>query len=309
MSTLEQVRINFSNDSVGLLNFCLGFIMFGVALNLKKDNFISLINNKKAVFTGLASQFLLLPAFTFLLIFLIKPHPGLALGMILVAACPGGNVSNFYSMVGKGNIALSVTLTAIATVVAAFATPFNFSFWGNLSPETSEIIKSIGLSFTDMFKTVSIILVFPLLLGLLVSSKTPKIASMIEKPVKVISFLILMAFIAVATIDNLDVFKNYIHYVVALVLLHNLMALGIGYFTGKLFKNSEQDCRTISIETGVQNGGLALVLIFNFFDGNGPMALIAAWWGVWDIFSGYIIASLFAYRSKRSTNKLKQVFK
>ncbi|KYG83071.1 symporter [Roseivirga seohaensis] len=309
MSTLEQVRINFSNDSVGLLNFCLGFIMFGVALNLKKDNFISLINNKKAVFTGLASQFLLLPAFTFLLIFLIKPHPGLALGMILVAACPGGNVSNFYSMVGKGNIALSVTLTAIATVVAAFATPFNFSFWGNLSPETSEIIKSIGLSFTDMFKTVSIILVFPLLLGLLVSSKTPKIASMIEKPVKVISFVILMAFIAVATIDNLDVFKNYIHYVVALVLLHNLMALGIGYFTGKLFKNSEQDCRTISIETGVQNGGLALVLIFNFFDGNGPMALIAAWWGVWDIFSGYIIASLFAYRSKRSTNKLKQVVK
>ncbi|WP_421976230.1 bile acid:sodium symporter family protein [Roseivirga seohaensis] len=309
MSTLEQVRINFSNDSVGLLNFCLGFIMFGVALNLKKDNFISLINNKKAVFTGLASQFLLLPAFTFLLIFLIKPHPGLALGMILVAACPGGNVSNFYSMVGKGNIALSVTLTAIATIVAAFATPFNFSFWGNLSPETSEIIKSIGLSFTDMFKTVSIILVFPLLLGLLVSSKTPKIASIIEKPVKVISFLILMAFIAVATLDNLDVFKNYIHYVVALVLLHNLMALGIGYFTGKLFKNSEQDCRTISIETGVQNGGLALVLIFNFFDGNGPMALIAAWWGVWDIFSGYIIASLFAYRSKRSTNKLKQVFK
>ena len=283
--------------------------MFGVALNLKKDNFISLINNKKAVFTGLASQFLLLPAFTFLLIFLIKPHPGLALGMILVAACPGGNVSNFYSMVGKGNIALSVTLTAIATVVAAFATPFNFSFWGNLSPETSEIIKSIGLSFTDMFKTVSIILVFPLLLGLLVSSKTPKIASIIEKPVKVISFLILMAFIAVATLDNLDVFKNYIHYVVALVLLHNLMALGIGYFTGKLFKNSEQDCRTISIETGVQNGGLALVLIFNFFDGNGPMALIAAWWGVWDIFSGYIIASLFAYRSKRSTNKLKQVIK
>lgn len=283
--------------------------MFGVALNLKKDNFISLINNKKAVFTGLASQFLLLPAFTFLLIFLIKPHPGLALGMILVAACPGGNVSNFYSMVGKGNIALSVTLTAIATVVAAFATPFNFSFWGNLSPETSEIIKSIGLSFTDMFKTVSIILVFPLLLGLLVSSKTPKIASMIEKPVKVISFIILMAFIAVATLDNLDVFKNYIHYVVALVLLHNLMALGIGYFTGKLFKNSEQDCRTISIETGVQNGGLALVLIFNFFDGNGPMALIAAWWGVWDIFSGYIIASLFAYRSKRSTNKLKQVIK
>tara|TARA_A100000171_G_C2134663_1_gene149325 strand:- start:1287 stop:2213 length:927 start_codon:yes stop_codon:yes gene_type:complete len=304
MSTLEEVRINFTNDSVGLLNFCLGFIMFGVALNLKKSNFSNLLNNKKAVLTGLTSQFILLPAFTFLVVLIIKPHPGLALGMILVAACPGGNVSNFYSMVGKGNVALSVTLTAIATVAAAFTTPFNFSFWGGLLPETSELIQSIGLSFTDMFKTVSLILVLPLFLGLIVSSKIPKIASLIERPVKVISFLILMAFIVVATIDNLDVFRNYIHYVIALVLLHNLMALGIGYITGKLFRNSEQDCRTISIETGIQNGGLALVLVFNFFDGNGPMALLAAWWGVWDIFSGYIIASVFAYRSKKSTTKL-----
>ena len=304
MSTLEEVRINFTNDSVGLLNFCLGFIMFGVALNLKKSNFSNLLNNKKAVLTGLTSQFILLPAFTFLVVLIIKPHSGLALGMILVAACPGGNVSNFYSMVGKGNVALSVTLTAIATVAAAFTTPFNFSFWGGLLPETSELIQSIGLSFTDMFKTVSLILVLPLFLGLIVSSKIPRIASLIERPVKIISFLILMAFIVVATIDNLDVFKNYIHYVVALVLLHNLMALGIGYFTGKLFRNSEQDCRTISIETGIQNGGLALVLVFNFFDGNGPMALLAAWWGVWDIFSGYIIASIFAYRSKKSTAKL-----
>ena len=306
MSTLEEVRINFTNDSVGLLNFCLGFIMFGVALNLKKSNFSNLLNNKKAVLTGLTSQFILLPAFTFLVVLIIKP-PGLALGMILVAACPGGNVSNFYSMVGKGNVALSVTLTAIATVVAAFTTPFNFSFWGGLLPETSELIQSIGLSFTHMFKTVSLILVLPLFLGLMVSSKIPRIASLIERPVKVISFLILMAFVVVATIDNLDVFKNYIHYVVALVLLHNLMALGIGYFTGKLFRNSEQDCRTISIETGIQNGGLALVLVFNFFDGNGPMALLAAWWGVWDIFSGYIIASVFAYRSKKSTTKLEMI--
>ena len=299
MSTLEEVRINFSNDSVGLLNFCLGFIMFGVALNLKKGNFTNLKTNKKAILTGLTSQFLLLPAFTFLLILILKPHPGLALGMILVAACPGGNVSNFYSMLGKGNVALSVTLTALATVIAAFATPFNFSFWGGLLPETEAMIQSIGLSFTDMFKTVFLILILPLILGLLVSEKTPTLAKKIEKPVRFISFLILMAFIVVATVDNIDVFKSHIHYVVALVLLHNLMALGLGYFTGKLFKNNEQDCRTISIETGIQNGGLALVLVFNFFDGNGPMALLAAWWGVWDIFSGYLTASLFSYRAKQ----------
>uniref|UniRef100_UPI0040488E86 bile acid:sodium symporter family protein n=2 Tax=Roseivirga sp. TaxID=1964215 RepID=UPI0040488E86 len=299
MSTLDQVRINFSDDSVGLLNFCLGFIMFGVALNLKKANFLNLLNNKKAFFTGISSQFILLPAFTFLLIWMIKPHPGLALGMILVAACPGGNVSNFYSLIGKGNAALSVTLTAFATIIAAFATPFNFQFWGSLLPETSEMIQNIGLGFWQMFKTVLLILVFPLILGLLVGNQLPKITKMIEKPAKVISFLILLAFIVVATVDNIEVFKNYIHYVVLLVLAHNLMALSIGYFSSKLVGNNEEDSRTISIETGIQNGGLALVLIFNFFDGNGPMALIAAWWGVWDVFSGYLTASYFAYRSKK----------
>jgi BASS family bile acid:Na+ symporter len=299
MSTLDQVRINFSDDSVGLLNFCLGFIMFGVALNLKKANFLNLLNNKKAFFTGISSQFILLPAFTFLLIWIIKPHPGLALGMILVAACPGGNVSNFYSLIGKGNAALSVTLTAFATIIAAFATPFNFQFWGSLLPETSEMIQNIGLGFWQMFKTVLLILVFPLTLGLLVGNQLPKITKAIEKPTKLISFLILLAFIVVATVDNIEVFKNYIHYVVLLVLAHNLMALSIGYFTSKLVGNNEEDSRTISIETGIQNGGLALVLIFNFFDGYGPMALIAAWWGVWDVFSGYLTASYFAYRSKK----------
>jgi len=142
-------------------------------------------------------------------------------------------------------------------------------------------------------------LVFPLILGLLVGNQLPKLTKTIEKPTKVISFLILLAFIVVATVDNIDVFKNYIHYVVLLVLAHNLMALSIGYFSSKLVGNNEEDCRTISIETGIQNGGLALVLIFNFFDGNGPMALIAAWWGVWDVFSGYLTASYFAYRSKK----------
>jgi BASS family bile acid:Na+ symporter len=299
MSTLDQVSINFSDDSVGLLNFCLGFIMFGVALNLKKANFLNLLSHKKAFFTGVTSQFILLPAFTFLFIWIVKPHPGLALGMILVAACPGGNVSNFYSLIGKGNAALSVTLTAFATIIAAFATPFNFQFWGSLLPNTSEIIQNIGLGFWQMFNTVFLILVFPLFLGLFVGNRLPKVTERIEKPIKVISFLILLAFIVVATVDNIDVFKNYIHYVVLLVLAHNLMALSLGYFSSKLMGNNEQDSRTISIETGIQNGGLALVLIFNFFDGNGPMALIAAWWGVWDIFSGYMAASFFAYREKK----------
>lgn len=299
MSTVEQVQINFSNDSVGLLNFCLGFIMFGVAINLKKKNFLNLLDSKKAVFSGLTSQFILLPAFTFLLVLLFKPHPGIALGMILVAACPGGNVSNFYSLIGKGNVALSVTLTAFATLIAAFATPFNFQFWGNQLPETASLIQDIGLSFWDMFKTVLLILVFPLVLGLIVGNKLPRLTTIIEKPVKWVSFLILLGFIVVAFLDNIAVFQNYIHYVLLLVFAHNLMALALGYFSSKLFKNNEQDCRTISIETGIQNGGLALVLVFNFFDGNGPMALIAAWWGVWDIFSGYATASYFAYRNKK----------
>jgi BASS family bile acid:Na+ symporter len=288
-----------------MLNLALAFIMFGVALSLETRHFREVARNPKGFWVGVVSQFIFLPAITFLLVYFLRPHPGLALGMILVAACPGGNVSNFYSLVAGGNVALSVSLTGFATFFAVFLTPLNFEFWGSILPETEEILNSIDISFFEMAKTLVLILIIPLLLGIWFRRKFPPLTIRIEKYVRILSFLILAAFIGFALAGNMDVFSKYIHYVVYLVLLHNALALITGYLTAKITRLNSRDVKTITIETGIQNSGLGLLIIFTFFDGMGPMALITAWWGIWHLISGIVSAIIFR-RFKISQWVLKQ---
>ena len=292
-TNLQQIQLNFTEDSLFLLNLSLAFIMFGVALGLDRNKFVEITKNPKAVVVGFISQFLLLPALTFLLVYFLKPMPGLALGMILVAACPGGNVSNFFSQQAGGNVALSVSLTAVATIGAVFLTPINFEFWSNLYLEGG-MEQSIKLEFWKMFKIVLLLLFIPLVLGLWFSSKFKKATLIIIKPIRIISFLILIAFIVIAFLKNLDIFTEYYQYIIYIVFLHNAIALASGYYLAKINKLSVQDRKTISIETGIQNSGLALVIVFTLFDGNGAMALMAAWWGIWHIISGFIISSIYS---------------
>jgi len=290
---LTDVHIDFSEGSLLFLNLALAFIMFGVALGIETKNFQELLKNPKSVITGVISQFLLLPALTFLLVFFLKPVPGLALGMILVAACPGGNVSNFFSSISKGNVALSITLTAIATILAMFMTPLNFEFYSNLYLG-DKLNMDVKMDAIAMMKTVFYLLVIPLIIGIIFNTKFPKLTKTINQPIKIVSFLILIAFIVFAFLKNLELFIEYYHYIIFVVFLHNLLALGSGYGLSRLFGNKEQDNRTISIETGIQNSGLGLVLIFTIFDGNGGMALIAAWWGIWHIISGIIVSLIYS---------------
>ncbi len=288
---IDDVKINFDTESLWILNIALGVIMFGVALGISIDDFKHLFKNPKIVMVGVFSQFLLLPAFTFLAIILIKPHPSFALGMMIIAACPGGNISNFYSKMAKGNAALSVSLTALATLLSIIITPFNLQFWGSLYEPTNVILKTVELNPLELFKLVSLILGIPLATGMIVNHYNPIIAKKIEKILKPFSLMVFVILILIAFSNNLDIFTNYIHYVLFLVIFHNIGAYIIGYFTAKSFRLNFKDTKTIAIETGIQNGGLGLLLIFSFFDGLGGMALLAAFWGIWDVFSGMILAS------------------
>ncbi len=298
-SEFTDLHIEFSKQSLVVLNLAIAFIMFGVSLGIKKSEFVEIRNNPKSILAGVVSQFFLLPLFTFLLIWVLNPLPELALGMLLVAASPGGNVSNFYSQQSGGNVALSVSLTAIATLAAVFMTPFNFEFYGGLYMNKNEV-QQITIEFIPMFITVFTILIIPLILGLLVSNRLPELTKKITKPIRFVSFAILMIFMIVAFSKNLDVFTAYYKYILVLVLFHNGMSFGLGYLTGKLAKLPLKDVRTITIETGIQNSGLSLVLIFTLFEGNGGMALLAAWWGIWHIISGGTISYIFQRSLKKS---------
>ena len=295
---LEDIHLDFSEERLQTLNIALGFIMFGVALSLKITNFKLLIKQPKALITGVTSQFLLLPFLTFLLILLINPLPGLALGMILVAACPGGNVSNFYSSLARGNVELSVLLTVFASIMAVFLTPINFQFWVDNLKDTPQFFEGIQVDFWKMVRTILFVLVIPLISGLVVAKKLPKITAVIIKPIKFLSLIILAAIIILAFIANFDIFTQYYSYIVYLVLIHNAVALISAYWYARLLGNKRQDCVTVSVETGIQNSALGLVLIFNFFDGNGAMAIITAWWGIWHLIAGFIASQFYAHHMK-----------
>ena len=162
---IDQVRLNFNPQGLMAINAAIGLMMLGVSLDLKLDDFKRVLVSPKAPGIGLMAQFILLPAFTFLLTLVLKPHPSMALGMILVAACPGGNLSNIMTYLAKGNCAVSISMTAISTVAAIFMTPLNLSIWGSLNPATADILRRVSLSPVDVFSTVFVILGIPLILG------------------------------------------------------------------------------------------------------------------------------------------------
>lgn len=291
MKILDEIHLNFNEAGLLVLNITLAFIMFGVALSLKVENFKEVVFSPKSAVVGVFSQFVLMPAMTFLLILVIKPSTSVAMGMILVAACPGGNISNFITSLAKGNVELSVSLTGIADLSAVVMTPFNFALWASLYSATSGMVTPISIDLFEMFKTMIVLLAIPITVGMLFAYKFPKITKVIIKPIKILSILIFLGYIVGALALNFDYFIEYIYLVVFIVFIHNALAFATGFAMAKLFRLSERNTRTITIETGIQNSGLGLVLIFNpnLFNGLGGMAFIAAWWGVWHIVSGLAI--------------------
>lgn len=295
LEQLDAVRLNFNQGSINLMNIAIAFIMFGVALSIRPKHFKSLALNPKPVVLGVIAQYVLLPALTFLLVLILRPSTSVAMGMILVAACPGGNVSNLISSISRSNITLSVSLTAITTVLSLFMTPFNFAFWGSLYAKHSPLLVPISIDPVEMFRTVFLILGIPVILGMFVGIKFPTFTRKVDKTVQATSVIFFVGFIAAALAGNFDLFLRYIHLILFLVLIHNGLAYMSGYYFPKAFKVSEINCRTISIETGIQNSGLGLALIFNprIFPPElqlGGMAFIAAWWGIWHIIAGLILA-------------------
>jgi BASS family bile acid:Na+ symporter len=296
LAALDQVRLNFNPQGLFAINAAIGLMMLGVALELNLEDFKRIFIAPKAPAIGLGAQFLLLPALTFLLTLILRPPPSIALGMILVAACPGGNLSNIITYLARGNCAVSVSMTAVSTLAAIVMTPFNLSLWGSLNPGTARILQAVNLSPVDVFITVFIILGIPLGIGMLISRSFPALADKIRRPFKIFSLIFFIGIVAAALAVNWQNFVHYVGLVFIGVLIHNALALNLGYWTGRLFRLSEQDNRAVSIEVGIQNSGLGLVLVFNFFGGLGGMAIIVAWWGIWHIIAGLITAFIFSRR-------------
>lgn len=290
---VDQLAIAFDSGQLWTLNGALALVMFGIALELRLADFDRLRKAPKAVFAGLASQFVLLPGLTFLLVAWLEPEPSFALGMLLVACCPGGNVSNFMTQLAGGNTALSVSLTALATLLAVTLTPLNLELWGGLYGPTSNILQAVDVSFLEMVRLVALLLGVPLVLGMAIRRYRPRWADRLSPFFRVASLLFFAGLVLFALWKDREAFQAYVGLVFGIVVLHNALALLTGYGWGRALQLPLADVKTLTLETGIQNSGLGLLLIFTFFNGLGGMALVAAFWGIWHLVSGLLIAGLW----------------
>ena len=303
---LSDLTINFGEGGMMIVNIILAFVMFGVALGIKTSTFKEVFKKPKSVIIGVLMQWVGLPLVTFLVALALNQWitPMIALGMILVACCPGGNISNFISSLSKGNVELSVSMTAITTALAPIVTPLNFFMWGNLYAYivgVKQSIPELSIPFLPMLYQIMLLLGVPIVLGIVFSKYHPNATKKITKPAQVLSILLFVGMVVVSFSQNWQIFIDNIIYVFFIVMLHNACALATGFFGAKLAKLPQKDCRSLTVEIGIQNSGLGLVLLFNpvifppeiWHQHYGGMLLVTAWWGIWHIVSGLTVAYLF----------------
>ena len=306
LESLNALSINFGQGGMAIVNIILAFIMFGVALGIRVQTFKDVFKNPKSVIVGILLQWVALPAVTFSVALALSPviTPMIALGMILVASCPGGNISNFMSSLSKGNIELSVSMTAITTAFAPLITPLNFFLWGSLYSQIISIrggIPTLVIPFFPMLEQILLLLGVPIVLGILCARYFPGITRKISKPTQVVSIMLFIAMVIVSFSQNFKLFIENLHFVCIIVLIHNSFALATGYFGAKWAHLPVKDCRSLTVEVGIQNSGLGLILLFNphifppeIWHGHyGGMLIITAWWGIWHIISGLTVSYLF----------------
>ena len=296
---IDDVVLNFSPSSLVLLSVVLGLIMFGIALDTSIDDFRAVLKAPRAIIIALAAQIILLPAVTFGLTLLLQVGPSIALGMILVACCPPGNISQVLTYRARGNVALSVSMTAVTNVIYIFLLPINLSFWGHLHPTASAIMREVSLNWVQMLLEILLVIGVPFALGLFIRYRWSRFAKRVHPFVRWFSLIALVAFIAIALIGNFAIFIQYIGIVLLAVFLHDAVALLLGFASAKVGGLKLYDAKAVTFEVGIRNARLGLGLVFAFFGGLGGMAIVAGWWGIWDIVAGLILASWWGRKSRR----------
>lgn len=308
---MDPLDPNLGSGEMTLVNIILALVMFGVALGIKVQTFKDVFRNPRSVIVGIVAQWVLLPAATFCVAMALNEviTPMVALGMILVASCPGGNISNFMSSYAKGNVELSVSMTAITTAFAPLITPINFYVWGTLYADCISLgndIPTLVIPFGDMFEQIMLLLGLPIVLGIAFAHYFPNVTKRLMKPSQVLSILLFFGMVVVSFSKVVSSLEGGLTVAISVILtffiavVHNMFALGTGYFAARACRLPLRDRRSITIEVGIQNSGLGLVLLFNdrifdpvIWDENGGMVFLTALWGVWHIISGLTVASIF----------------
>lgn len=285
-----------------ILSLVLATMVFSVALELKVDDFRRVAQTPRAVVCGLIPQFILLPVGTWAATLLLDLPPNVEAAMILVASCPGGSLSNVITHFGRGNTALSVSVSAVASVIALVATPFNFSWMVASNPATAGWLRTLQIDPSGIWVSLLLLLAVPMSLGLFVAYRFPNLTRRIQKPLANFSLVALLAFIVIGLIKERQLLTLGLLPMLLIVVLHNASGLFFGWITSVAMRVTERDRRAVMIEGGMQNSGLALGIIAVQFNSDLGMVIIASLWGMWHIVSGLSLAFFWRRKDARSAH-------
>jgi BASS family bile acid:Na+ symporter len=293
-ASLDSLRIVLDPLGQAGVALALMLVMFGVALGLKLKDFRILLKEPSLYVGGVAAQILLLPMVTFGLIHLIAPPPSVALGMIVVACCPGGSVSNLLTYLSRGDVAVSVALTATSSMLAALLTPTSIFFWSQAYEPTAELLATLEVSPLLFIGQTTLLLAIPLAAGMVVAAKAPDIAKRIRKRTTVAGAAVLGATIVYGIAYFYPVLWPVLGLLAGITVVHNTAAFATGAIVGLVLTHRSSVRRALTFEIGIQNSGLALIILLSQLKGVGGAAAIAAVWGVWHLIAGTLL--MFTYR-------------
>ena len=300
VAALDQIRIVL--DSVGQAGVAIALmvVMFSVALGLRVSDFQLLRDEPVLFFGGVATQILGLPLLTYLIISVVELPASIALGMIVVACCPGGAVSNLLTYLARGNVAYSVSLTATSSVLAALLTPASILFWSHLYEPTSVLLETINLSPMIFLAQTMALLIVPLVLGMLLAAKAPDVAEKIRRNTALIGAMVLGGVIIYGGLYFFPILLPFLPLIGTVAVVHNALAFLLGALVGRMLGAERPVRRALTFEVGIQNSGLAIVILISQLEGVGGAAAIAAVWGVWHLLAGgFIVLALRFVDSKK----------
>jgi len=298
-STLSGFELSFDDKQMVFLQICLGFLMFGVALDVKKEYFTDLFKRPAEPLSALLFQLLALPLLAVLLINICHPDPSIARGLLLVSVCPGGSVSNYLVHRARGNTALSIFLTVATTAVAMFFIPWSFRFWTRLLPEAQGGGHAFEVPLEQITNNLLWMIGVPLIAGMVIAYYFPAISEKIKKPVGILSLVLFLGMVVGALWGNRNHIPVYVKSVFGYVAILNLVFSLSGFILSKSLRFSKPNTTALTIEAGIHNSGLGLYLVLMFFHKEGGLVLVTAWWGIWHLISGFIVSMLMRSRAHK----------
>jgi bile acid:Na+ symporter, BASS family len=293
---IDQLDLNLADGFQLAVKAIVALFLFGIALDTKIGDFRDVARRPWVILAGLFAQYVVMPGLTVLLTLALDVRGSVAIGMILVVCCPAGNLSNILTHRSRGDVALSVSLTAVSTIAAVVVTPIALAFWCGLNPAADDLLRDVHIDPWDMVAEAIFLIGLPFALGILIAWRRPSVSERARKIVEPAALTLLLLIVVGGLAGQFGTFIDYVGVVAVAIILQNALSLLVGYGTGRATRLPESGVRAMTLELGLRNTGLALVLALGFFGELGGVAFVAAMWGLWDVITGLVLSTWWRRR-------------